>query len=239
MFAASPSTSAAAVPKVVFIVGPAGAATNGYRAQARAAAASRSALHARTWSSSTRRTRPGRPSSRRSQGASLVVYMGHGNGWPSKYRDALYPPTQNGFGLNPAAGGGDSTHQYFGEGVAVAGQAGQERRRPAQPPVLRERHFGARPAGRHARRRPASASTTTPPGSSRPAPRRSSPRRGQSPSYFVTADPRWRPVDPGAPGRAAPARTAIGSPSRARAARATSPRWTPRPRRPGSPARSS
>ena len=24
---------------------------------------------------------------RRSQGASLVVYMGHGNGWPSRYRD--------------------------------------------------------------------------------------------------------------------------------------------------------
>ena len=35
------------------------------------------------------------------QGASLVVYMGHGNGLPSRYRDALYPPTQNGFGLNP------------------------------------------------------------------------------------------------------------------------------------------
>ena len=49
------------------------------------------------------------------QGASLVVYMGHGNGWPSKYRDALYPPTQNGFGLNPKAGTGDYTHQYFGE----------------------------------------------------------------------------------------------------------------------------
>ena len=48
-------------------------------------------------------------------GASIVVYLGHGNGWPSSYRDALYPPTQNGFGLNPVAGGDDSTHQYFGE----------------------------------------------------------------------------------------------------------------------------
>ena len=116
-FAASPSTSATkAVPKVVFVVGPAGAATNGYRAQARAAAAL--ARHYTpdvvelyspdaTW-----------PAVRDAlQGASLVVYMGHGNGWPSKYRDALYPPTQNGFGLNPAAGGGDSTHQYFGEGI--------------------------------------------------------------------------------------------------------------------------
>ncbi len=48
-------------------------------------------------------------------GASIVVYLGHGNGWPSHHRDALYPPTQNGFGLNPVAGGDDSTHQYFGE----------------------------------------------------------------------------------------------------------------------------
>ena len=49
------------------------------------------------------------------RGASIVVYLGHGNGWPSPYRDALYPPTQDGLGLNPVAGGGDSAHQYFGE----------------------------------------------------------------------------------------------------------------------------
>jgi hypothetical protein len=117
-FAASPSASATTrpVPKVVFIVGPAGAATNGYRTQARAAAAI--ARHYTpdvvelyspdaTW-----------PAVRDAlQGASLVVYMGHGNGWPSKYRDTLFPPTQDGFGLNPEPGGGDSTHQYFGEGV--------------------------------------------------------------------------------------------------------------------------
>src|SRR4029453_6892049 len=49
------------------------------------------------------------------QDASVVVYMGHGNGWPSRYRDSLFPPTQNGFGLNPVAGACDSKHQYFGE----------------------------------------------------------------------------------------------------------------------------
>jgi len=115
-FAASPSTSTKAVPKVVFVVGPAGAATSGYRTQARAAAAL--ARHYTpdvveiyspdaTW-----------PAVKEAlQGASLVVYMGHGNGWPSRYRDELFPPTQDGFGLNPEAGGGDSTHQYFGEGV--------------------------------------------------------------------------------------------------------------------------
>ncbi len=64
---------------------------------------------------STRPTRPGARSAHALEGASIVVYLGHGNGWPSRYRDSLYPPTQNGFGLNPVAGGDDSSHQYFGE----------------------------------------------------------------------------------------------------------------------------
>jgi hypothetical protein len=113
-FAASPN-SPKPVPKVVFIVGPAGAATDRYRAQARVAADI--ARHYTpdvvelyspnaTWPAVKEATR----------GASLVVYMGHGNGWPSRYRDSLFPPTQDGFGLNPAPGGGDATHQYFGEG---------------------------------------------------------------------------------------------------------------------------
>ncbi len=48
-------------------------------------------------------------------GASIVVYLGHGNGWPSPYRDALYGRTQNGLGLNPVAGVDNEAHQYFGE----------------------------------------------------------------------------------------------------------------------------
>jgi hypothetical protein len=114
-FAAPPATSAA-VPKVVFIVGPSGSATNSYRTQARAAAAIArkytpdvTELYSpdATWAAVKLAT----------TGASLVVYMGHGNGWPSHYRDSLFPATQNGFGLNPSTGGGDSTHQYFGEAV--------------------------------------------------------------------------------------------------------------------------
>ena len=110
-FAASRSTG---VPKVVLVVGPAGAATDRYRAQARAAAS----LARRYTSDVTEIYSPFAtwPAVKRAlQGASVVVYMGHGNGWPSPYRDGLYPPTQNGFGLNPTAGGGDGTHQYFGE----------------------------------------------------------------------------------------------------------------------------
>lgn len=119
-FAAAPAAATTAVPRVVFIVGPSGAATDGYRAQARAAAAI-----ARRYTPdvielySPDATWPAVKEA--ATGASLVVYMGHGNGWPSRYRDALFPPTQNGFGLNPSAGGGDSRHQYFGE-AAVGSQ---------------------------------------------------------------------------------------------------------------------
>jgi len=110
--AASPST---AVPKVVLIVGPAGGATDRYRAEARSAAS----LARRYTPDVTELYSPNAtwPAVKEAlEGASIVVYMGHGNGWPSRYRDSLYPPTQNGFGLNPTAGGGDGTHQYFGEG---------------------------------------------------------------------------------------------------------------------------
>ncbi len=49
------------------------------------------------------------------QGASVVVYLGHGNGWPSPY---TYDPaftTKNGLGLNAAANSGDNNTKYYGE----------------------------------------------------------------------------------------------------------------------------
>ena len=49
------------------------------------------------------------------QGASIFVYLGHGNGWPSKYRDYLWPFTQNGLGLDPVSGADGSAHVYYGE----------------------------------------------------------------------------------------------------------------------------
>ena len=99
--------------KLVLIVGPAGAATPYYKRLADATAAAAAAYTSNiikvyspdaTW-----------PAVKAAlQGASLVVYLGHGNGWPSIYRDSLYPPSQDGFGLNPHAGAADA-HQYFGE----------------------------------------------------------------------------------------------------------------------------
>jgi hypothetical protein len=112
--AVSAAPRATGVAKVVVIVGPSGAATDRYRSEARQAA-----TLARRYTPdvseiySPDATWPAVKAAL--QGASLVIYMGHGNGWPSRYRDELYPATQNGFGLNPASGGDDSTHQYFGE----------------------------------------------------------------------------------------------------------------------------
>jgi hypothetical protein len=112
----APVVSAAARPaKVVIIVGPTGPGmTDRFRAQAdEAARIARQYTSDVTVIASPNATWP--RVKKALQDASVVVYMGHGNGWPSRYRDDLFPPTQNGFGLNPVAGGSDSQHQYFGE----------------------------------------------------------------------------------------------------------------------------
>lgn len=100
--------------KVVIVVGPVGAMTDGYRAladEAAEAARGRSDNVVTIYSPNATW-----PAVRRAlDGASIVVYLGHGNGWPSPYRDKLYGPTQNGLGLNPVAGVDDDAHQYFGE----------------------------------------------------------------------------------------------------------------------------
>ena len=107
--------AATGVPKVVLVVGPAGGRDRSLPAEARTAAAlARKYTPDVTEIYSPNATWPAVRGAL--QGASVVIYMGHGNGWPSRYRDELYPPSQNGFGLNPTTGAGDGTHQYFGEG---------------------------------------------------------------------------------------------------------------------------
>jgi hypothetical protein len=112
----APTFVAAAGPpvRVAIVVGPAGEATDRYRARAELAA-----REARRFSTdvvtiySPEATWPRVKTAL--QGASIVVYLGHGNGWPSRYSSRLNPRTQDGLGLNPAPGGDDFTHQYFGE----------------------------------------------------------------------------------------------------------------------------
>ena len=103
-------------PKVVIIVGPVGSLTGRYVRDGRAAAA-----EARRWTTDVTLIVP--PDATWSavraaaQGASLFVYLGHGNGFPSPHGSRLNPATMDGLGLDPARGAADDTrHVYVGEG---------------------------------------------------------------------------------------------------------------------------
>ncbi|MEO8437329.1 MAG: FlgD immunoglobulin-like domain containing protein [Chloroflexota bacterium] len=110
-----PSVSAAVGdPKVVIIVGATHGATAGYRADGDVAYA-----EARKYTSNVVKVYS--PNATWSAvkaavvGASIVIYMGHGNGWPSPYTyDPLFT-TKDGFGLNATAGAGDYNNKYYGE----------------------------------------------------------------------------------------------------------------------------
>ena len=108
-----PQGVAAARPKVVVIVGPVSGSTAEFRADGRRLARQAKAYGARvvtvfspwaTWRRVVEATR----------GANLVIYLGHGNGWPSPY-GPYQPYTKNGLGLNPVAGRNDSSVTYLGE----------------------------------------------------------------------------------------------------------------------------
>ncbi|HEU0236863.1 MAG TPA: cell wall-binding repeat-containing protein, partial [Candidatus Limnocylindrales bacterium] len=101
-------------PKVVIIVGATHGATSNYRSiadQAYAEAIKYSTNVVKVYSPNA--TWDAVKSA--IQGASVVIYLGHGNGFPSPYRTTPWPYSQNGFGLNAAAGQGDNNTQYYGE----------------------------------------------------------------------------------------------------------------------------
>ncbi len=110
-----PAASAASSdPKVVIIVGATHGATASYRTRADQAYA-----EARKYTSNVVKVYS--PNATWSKvkaavvGASIVIYFGHGNGWPSPYTyDPLYT-TKDGFGLNATAGNGDYDNKYYGE----------------------------------------------------------------------------------------------------------------------------
>jgi hypothetical protein len=111
--ASQPGVTHAAGKKVVIVVGPAGSATSKYRStadslasQARSYGASVYKLYSpyATWS----RVR------NYAQGANVLIYLGHGNGWPSPY-GPFQPYTKDGMGLNSSYGNGNSNVKYWGE----------------------------------------------------------------------------------------------------------------------------
>ena len=48
------------------------------------------------------------------QGANILIYLGHGNGYPSPY-GSFQRYTKDGFGLNATSGNGNSNTKYWGE----------------------------------------------------------------------------------------------------------------------------
>jgi FlgD Ig-like domain/Peptidase family C25 len=116
--AAAPEANAATNPKVAIIVGATSATTAQYRTYA-------DQLYAEAIKYSTNVVRVYSPSATWAavkaavNGASIIVYMGHGNGWPSPYAfDPAYT-TKDGFGLNYDTNGdgqlSDSEYKYYGE----------------------------------------------------------------------------------------------------------------------------
>ncbi len=114
---------AASGPKVVIIVGPVEAVTSYYRSDADAAAAAAAKYTDdvvkvyspnATWANVLPAL----------QGASIVIYLGHGNGFPSPYFTGGgltpgYPFPQDrvdGLGLNVASNPSDYVHSYIGYG---------------------------------------------------------------------------------------------------------------------------
>ena len=110
---ANPSPAEAATIKVVIVVGPSGSNTGKYIYRARKYAAQARGYGARvieiyspnaTWSKVKAAA----------QGANLLVYLGHGNGYPSPY-GSFQKYTKDGLGLNRVAGNGNYNVKYWGE----------------------------------------------------------------------------------------------------------------------------
>ena len=104
---------AASSTKVVVIVGPVGSSTAHYKADATAVVAEAK----RYTSNVVKLTTPNATWAKvkaAAQGANILVYLGHGNGWPSPY-----PPfqtvTKDGLGLDPSSGADSTKVVYYGE----------------------------------------------------------------------------------------------------------------------------
>jgi len=112
MSAGAPEARAATV-KVVVVVGPVGSATSSYRDGAR-----RLADQARSYGASVTEVYSPYATwtrvSSAARGANVLIYLGHGNGWPSPYAP-FSTSSKDGMGLNATSGGGNANTKYYGE----------------------------------------------------------------------------------------------------------------------------
>jgi len=112
--AAAPGPASAAGIKVTIVVGPAGSLTSTYLTHARSYASLARSYGATVVEVYTPNATWSRVKSA-AQGANLLVYLGHGNGYPNPYMSTLDPKKVDGFGLNPYAGSGNTRTAYYGE----------------------------------------------------------------------------------------------------------------------------
>lgn len=103
----APPAPAAAAGKVAIIVGPSGSASDTYRTMAdrvASAATAAGATVARAYSPAATW-----PNVRAAvDGANVVVYFGHGNGFPNPYGSSELTDRSNGWGLNTSTANGDA-----------------------------------------------------------------------------------------------------------------------------------
>jgi hypothetical protein len=109
---------AAYTPRVVIVVGPSGGSTRDYLGKAREYAAQAKAHGASVTSVLTPHATWERVIAA-GQGANVFIYLGHGNGWPSRY-GPYQGVTKNGLGLNPRDGSGNTKVKYYGENLVRA-----------------------------------------------------------------------------------------------------------------------
>jgi hypothetical protein len=111
--AADPQPTQASSRKVVIVVGATGSTTSSYRSIGRSLARHARAYGAHVIEVFSPRATWGRVK-KAARGANLLVYLGHGNGWPSPYAP-FQTLTKDGMGLNAAATGSDYNLAYYGE----------------------------------------------------------------------------------------------------------------------------
>ena len=110
--AARPAAAAAAQMKVVIVVGPVGSATSGYITSAKKLASQARSYGAKVIGAVQPARDVGPKVKSAAQGANILIYLGHGNGYPSPY-GAFSAKTKDGMGLNSSDG--SSSHTYYGE----------------------------------------------------------------------------------------------------------------------------
>jgi hypothetical protein len=99
--------------KVVIVVGPVASETSNYRTDARRLAAQARSYGANVVEIYSPNATWGRVR-RAAAGANLLIYLGHGNGWPSPYHP-FSTTSKDGMGLNRHAHHGNRNVKYFGE----------------------------------------------------------------------------------------------------------------------------